>query len=97
MSRAPKESPKALDAERALLGGLIDSPELLADVLSVAPPEAMASLPHRMLLALLRQMAQAGEAIDLVTVAERVSGPPGPWARSGGPWTAPGSSSRTTP
>lgn len=72
MTRAPKESPKALDAERALLGSLIENPEALADVLAVVPPEAMATRPHQMLLTLLRQMAQAGEAIDLVTVSERV-------------------------
>jgi replicative DNA helicase len=72
MSRPPRESPKALDAERALLGGLIDSPEGLADVLAVVPPEAMAAAPHRMLLSLLRSMAQEQAPIDLVTVAERV-------------------------
>lgn len=74
MTRAPKESPKALDAERALLGGLLEEPERLADIdaLSADMAADLASLPHQMLYRLLRAMVAEGKAIDLVTVVERV-------------------------
>jgi replicative DNA helicase len=72
--KPPRESPKALDAERALLGGLIEEPERLADVdaLSADLAADLASEPHRMLYRLLRAMVAEGAAIDLVTVVERV-------------------------
>lgn len=83
MTRAPKESPKALDAERALLGGLLEEPERLADIDALGGSGDATKKPrdfaddlvgesHRMLYRLLRTMAAKGEAIDLVTVTERV-------------------------
>jgi replicative DNA helicase len=70
----PRESRQALDAERALLGGLIEEPQQLADIdaMSVDLAADLASAPHQALYRLLRLMVAEGAAIDLVTVVERI-------------------------
>jgi replicative DNA helicase len=68
----PRESPKALDAERALLGGLIEDPSFLHEISSIVRPEDFHHRPHREMFALIKKMSDANQAIDLVTIVERV-------------------------
>jgi replicative DNA helicase len=62
-----------VEAERALLGGLILDPEQFEDVSQVVRPEDFYRPDHKELFELLKTMRTAGEAIDMVTVPERVS------------------------
>ncbi|MBX2800457.1 MAG: replicative DNA helicase [Myxococcales bacterium] len=65
--------PQALEAERSLLGGLLQQPELLLPVNEILQPEDFYRPEHGALLKLLLQMQSKGESIDLVTVADRIS------------------------
>ena len=65
--------PTAHECERAVLGGVLTSPERLADVAAEGlEPGDMDRPEHAALWALLLAMHEAGEPIDLVTVPERV-------------------------
>lgn len=64
--------PEAMDAERALLGGLLRDPGQLDDI--SLDSEAFYKPEHGALLRLLRSMHSKGEPIDLVTVAARIAG-----------------------
>ncbi len=64
--------PQAIDAERALLGGLLQRPDLLGDVFEVLKPGEFYRPEHRDLYALLHEMSSAGEPIDMVSVPMRV-------------------------
>lgn len=66
--------PSAVDAERMILGGLLTAPDRLAEVLDVVKPGDFYRGDHQRLLELLVSMDRARQAIDTVTVAERVAG-----------------------
>ena len=66
----PRPYPHSKEAERAYLGGLIIAPDAL-DRCHVAPDDFY-DPRHGRLFALLRAMRRGGEAIDPVTVPERV-------------------------
>ncbi len=68
-----RQLPWSVEAERAVLGGLLLEPERLDDVLERMSPADLYRDDHRALLELLREMAGAAEPIDLVTVPERMS------------------------
>lgn len=61
--------PSRVEAERALLGGLISDPTWLSPVASILEPEDFYHPPHGALLRLLLTMQASGQPIDLVTVA----------------------------
>jgi len=65
--------PQAVEAERALLGGLITDPGKLGDVAEVVDGDAFYRREHGALFTLLQEMMQRGEHIDLVTVPERIA------------------------
>jgi len=65
--------PQALEAERALLGGLLQRPEELVTVGTVVKAEDFYRPEHGHLLELLHLMAGRGESIDLITVSERIT------------------------
>ncbi len=66
--------PQAKDAERALLGGAIQSPRQIEECREVVQPGDFYHPDHAALwLALLALMNAAGEHVDLVSVTERVA------------------------
>jgi replicative DNA helicase len=69
----PRAFPQALEAERALLGGLLQRPDLLADISALVRPVDFYRHDHQQLFKLLLEMNARGDAIDMVTVPERVA------------------------
>jgi len=69
----PRAFPQAVEAERALLGGLIQRPDLLQEILVLLRPEHFYRHDHQQLYGLLLDMNERGDAIDMVTVPERVA------------------------
>lgn len=65
-------TPQSLEAERALLGGLLQAPEEMDHVRSLLQPEQFYRSDHAALFELLRSMRDEGAPIDGATVAERV-------------------------
>ena len=65
--------PSALDAEQALLGGLIEDPEQLDDVRKLLKAEDFHQAHHQQLYTLLQAMHQANEPVDIVTVGTRLA------------------------
>lgn len=64
-------SPTAIEAERALLGALLQDADAL-DALALVAPRDCYRPEHEALLALIVEMVDAGDAVDIVTVSERV-------------------------
>lgn len=62
--------PQALEAERAVLGGLLLAPEQLAEVAELLGPEDWYREAHRVVWELLQELAEAGQARDLVGLVE---------------------------
>ena len=75
--------PQALEAERALLGGLLQQPDQLPTVGEVVQPDDFYRPEHGCLYKLLLEMHGRGESVDLVTVSDRVTRE-GQQARFGG-------------
>ena len=73
MSPKQRPMPQSIDAERAILGSLILNGELVDEVRRKLEPEAFARPDHAALYRLLLTMASKYEAIDTVTVPERVA------------------------
>ncbi len=71
--------PNAVEAERALLGGLIQRPDVLEEIRRDLDASDFWRDDHRLLFTLLMEMKLNGEAIDLITIPERVlrTGEPG--------------------
>jgi len=65
--------PSAVEAERALLGGLITDPTRLPDVQEILHADDFYRREHGALFALLEEMQRGGQHIDLVTVPERMA------------------------
>ncbi|MBN2799532.1 MAG: replicative DNA helicase [Deltaproteobacteria bacterium] len=70
--------PQVVQAERALLGGLLQKPIALTELPSALEPEDFYERGHQALFRLLQEMNRANEPIDLITVVERMN-------RQGGP------------
>lgn len=73
MSGDARPSPQALDAERALLGGLIVDAARLDEVEPVIASADFYRPDHGRLYLLLRAMQAAGGPVDLVTVSDEVT------------------------
>ncbi|HHO50544.1 MAG TPA: replicative DNA helicase [Deltaproteobacteria bacterium] len=65
--------PQAIEAERALLGGLLQQPDQLSTVGEAVQPDDFYRPEHGALLKLLLEMHGRGESIDLVTVSDRIT------------------------
>lgn len=65
--------PMAIEAEQALLGGLIQDPEQLTLIAEFVRPDDFARPEHARLYQLLHTLNAEGTGIDLVTVGERAS------------------------
>lgn len=66
--------PHNLEAEQAVLGALLIAPESLATVAEILRPEDFYGEGHRAIYLTLREMAEAGRPIDLLTVTEELQG-----------------------
>jgi replicative DNA helicase len=64
--------PQAVEAERALLGGLMSAADELGTIQDELRPEHFYRPEHGELFKLLVEMLARGDAIDLVTVSERI-------------------------
>jgi len=64
--------PNAIDAERALLGGLLQQPVHVPKVADILSPEDFYRPEHEALFKLLVLMQSRSESIDLVTVSDRI-------------------------
>lgn len=65
--------PHAIDAEEAVLGSILLAPKSLAKVADWLAPDDFYRHEHRVLYGVLRSMADRHEAIDAVTVTERLA------------------------
>lgn len=65
--------PNAIEAERALLGGLVSQSDLLPAVAEIVKPDDFYRPEHGALFELLLQMQGRGESIDTITVPERIA------------------------
>lgn len=64
--------PHSLEAERAVLGGMIIEPAILAKCLTVLRPEDFYLERHRKLMTVMSAMFLEGLPVDLVTLTERL-------------------------
>src|SRR5688572_18108507 len=70
---AGRPTPQAVEAERALLGGLMQDPRLVAEIQEHLRPEDFYRPEHEALFRLLGEMQSRGESLDMVTVPERIA------------------------
>jgi replicative DNA helicase len=75
MSRQP---PQANDAERLVLGALLNQPEVLDEVNDILQPIHFFSGRHRSLFTAIQTLASRGITIDIVSVSEAVRLSSGP-------------------
>ena len=68
-----RSSPAAVEAERALLGGLILDPRQIPAAAEWLQPDDFFRFEHGALFRLLTEMHGRGESIDMVTVPERIA------------------------
>ena len=64
--------PQSVEAERALLGGVLQDPDSIIDLMELVKAEDFYRPDHADLFKLLVEMHGRGEAIDLVTLPERM-------------------------
>ena len=67
-----KPFPHAVEAERALLGGLIQEPDRIPEMAELVMPGDFYRPDHGALFTLLQEMYNRSEPIDMVTVPERI-------------------------
>jgi len=69
-----KEFPKALEAERAVLGGLIRNPDLIAEVLAECDATDFAGSGHGKLLEIIKRVYREEGSLDLITLMTYIGG-----------------------
>ena len=67
-----KSFPSSVQAERSLLGCLMLDPTLVQKVKDVLNPEDFYAGAHRRIFEMLLRMHESGDAIDILTVTERL-------------------------
>ena len=75
--------PQSLESERALLGALLLKPDAIHDVSDLIRPDSFYAEKHRIIFSGMRELAERGEPIDLVSLSERLNNQ-GLLERSGG-------------
>lgn len=83
MTTVDRVPPQSLEAERALLGALLLKPEVVHDVSDIIRAESFYAEKHRLIFMTMRELAERGEPIDLLSLSERMQGQ-GLLERSGG-------------
>ena len=64
--------PQSLDAERGLLGALLLKPEAIHDVGDTVHTDSFYAEKHRLIFEAMRELAERGEPIDLLSLSERL-------------------------
>ena len=64
-----RSAPQAVDAEVYLLGGVMQDPNVLSDVISLLDPEDFYQERHRIIWEILQKQSQMNVPIDLVTLS----------------------------
>ena len=72
MERLDRIPPHNLEAEQAVLGALLLAPDSFAVVSEILLPESFYGEGHREIYTTLKEMAESGRPIDLVTVTEEL-------------------------
>jgi len=80
---ADRIPPQSLESERALLGALLLKPDAIHDVSDLIRPESFYAEKHRLIFGVMRELAERGEPIDLLSLSERLQNQ-GLLERSGG-------------
>ena len=66
--------PQSLESERALLGALLLKPDAIHDVSDLISAESFYAEKHRLIFNAMRELADRGEPIDLLSLSERLAG-----------------------
>lgn len=66
-------TPHSLDAERSLLGAILVDNDRLFDVADLLTPADFFREAHRLIYTAMRELAEAGQPLDFVTVKERLA------------------------
>ena len=64
--------PQSLESERALLGALLLKPDVIHDVADLIRPDSFYAEKHRIIFGAMRELAERGEPIDLVSISARL-------------------------
>src|SRR3989338_11443151 len=83
MTGADRIPPQSLESERALLGALLLKPDAIHDVSDLIRPESFYAEKHRLIFGVMRELAERGEPIDLLSLSARMQNQ-GLLERSGG-------------
>ncbi len=65
--------PQSLESERALLGALLLKPDAIHDVSDSIHQDSFYAEKHRLIFAAMRELAERGEPIDLLTLSQRLT------------------------
>src|SRR3989344_4954410 len=72
MATADRLPPQSLESERALLGALLLKPDAIHDVSDLIRPDSFYAEKHRLIFGIMRELAERGEPIDLLSLSERL-------------------------
>jgi len=72
MATADRIPPQSIESERALLGALLLKPDAIHDVSDIIRPDSFYTEKHRIIFAAMRELADRGEPIDLLSLSERL-------------------------
>jgi replicative DNA helicase len=72
MEHIERIPPHNLEAEQAVLGALLLAPDSFSVVSEILWPESFYGEGHREIYSTLKEMAESGRPIDLVTVTEEL-------------------------
>ena len=67
-----KLQPQSLEAEQSVLGGLMISAEAWDGVAEMVSPEDFYRLEHRLIFRQIRNLAEASQPVDVVTLADQL-------------------------
>ena len=69
---ADRVPPQSLESERALLGALLLKPDAIHDVSDLIHPDSFYAEKHRIIFGIMRELADRGEPIDLLSLSARM-------------------------
>ena len=67
-----KIPPQAIDAEMAVLGSMLLDAEAVTDALEILKPEHFYKESHQKIFAAMKNLADRGQAIDIITLSEEL-------------------------
>lgn len=69
-------TPQAIELEKVVIGAMLLDPEAITEVIDILTPESFCESLHAQAFAIIRQMYDAGQPIDLYTVGQRCNAVP---------------------